>query len=53
MLFDPFGFEQKQSAPFPTEEDVTKYVAMPNEFMPSDHVAIACDLEWKKHSNTE
>lgn len=45
---EPFGFKQIRSAPMPTEEDVKKYVAMPNECMPSDHVAIICDLEWKK-----
>jgi len=43
---EPFGFRRKVSAPMPTEEMITKYVAMPNECMPSDHVAIACDLEW-------
>ncbi len=45
---EPFGFKQIRSAPMPTEEDIKKYVAMPNECMPSDHVAIICDLEWKK-----
>ena len=44
---EPFGFGQKRSAPMPVAEDVTKYVAMPNEVMPSDHVSVVCDLEWK------
>ncbi|KAL7544008.1 hypothetical protein ACHAXR_013415 [Thalassiosira sp. AJA248-18] len=32
----------------PTREDVSKkYIAMPNECMPSDHVSLVCDLEWR------
>ena len=45
---EPFGFRQKRSAPMPRVDDITKYTAMPNQFMPSDHVSVACDLEWNK-----
>lgn len=38
------GFESFGEAPMPTKEMVVKYVAMPNEVMPSDHVAIVCDF---------
>ena len=38
------GFESLGEAPMPTEEMVMKYLAMPNELMPSDHVAIVCDF---------
>jgi len=42
-----FGFKKKKSAPMPDESEIKRFVAMPNEFMPSDHVSVVCDLEWK------
>jgi 2',5'-phosphodiesterase len=43
------GFEAWAAAPVPTSLVMKKeYVAMPNEFMPSDHVSIVCDLTWKQ-----
>eukprot|EP00591_Stephanopyxis_turris_P016083 CAMPEP_0195536940 /NCGR_PEP_ID=MMETSP0794_2-20130614/46978_1 /TAXON_ID=515487 /ORGANISM="Stephanopyxis turris, Strain CCMP 815" /LENGTH=808 /DNA_ID=CAMNT_0040670507 /DNA_START=406 /DNA_END=2832 /DNA_ORIENTATION=+ len=48
---EPFGFRPKRWAPMPSEEEVTRYVAMPNEFMPSDHVSLVCDLEWTHYTN--
>ena len=41
-----YGFRPKKSAPMPNAEAISRYVAMPNEFMPSDHVSVVCDLEW-------
>jgi mRNA deadenylase 3'-5' endonuclease subunit Ccr4 len=41
------GFEASAAAPVPTSLEMKDYVAMPNEFMPSDHVSIVCDLKWK------
>jgi len=36
-----------RAAPIPTVQEVQEeYGAMPNEFMPSDHVSLVCDLEW-------
>ena len=46
---EPFGFQPKGEAPMLTEDMVKKYVAMPNEAMPSDHVAVVCDFEWMKN----
>jgi len=46
---ESYGFCQLSSAPMPSEDMVGHYVAMPNEFMPSDHVSIVCDLEWKSY----
>jgi 2',5'-phosphodiesterase len=43
------GFEVLDAAPLPTSLDMKKYVAMPNECMPSDHVSIVCDLRWKRY----
>jgi hypothetical protein len=42
------GFEASAAAPVPTSLEMKDYVAMPNEFMPSDHVSIVCDLKWKQ-----
>ena len=46
---EPYGFKPKGEAPMLSEEMVEKYVAMPNEVMPSDHVAVVCDFEWVKY----
>lgn len=46
---ESYGFIQLNSAPMPSEDMVRRYIAMPNEFMPSDHVSIVCDLEWRKY----
>jgi len=50
-----FGFERNDSVPMPVAEDILKYSpALPNECMPSDHVSIVCDLDWKiyDHAST-
>ena len=41
------NFEVERVGRTPTREDVEKYVAMPNECMPSDHVSLVCDLKWR------
>ena len=41
------NFLLDKSAPTPTIDDVKKYIAMPNEHMPSDHVSLVCDLKWE------
>jgi len=45
---EQFGFRPKGEAPMLSEAVVEKYVAMPNEVMPSDHVSLVCDFEWVK-----
>merc|ERR1712238_345313 len=47
---DIYGFLPKNSAPMPSMEDVKKFVAMPNELMPSDHVSLVCDFEWSQYN---
>jgi 2',5'-phosphodiesterase len=43
------GFEAlDEAAPCPTSREMKDYIAMPNEFMPSDHVSLVCDLQWKR-----
>ncbi len=41
------NFEVIKSGPTPTREDVQKFVAMPNQCMPSDHVSLVCDVKWR------
>jgi mRNA deadenylase 3'-5' endonuclease subunit Ccr4 len=48
---EPYGLAPKDSAPTPTAEMLKTYVAMPNEFMPSDHVSLVCDFKWQRYSN--
>lgn len=48
---EPFGFSPRGEAPMLTEEMAKKYTAMPNKFMPSDHVAVVCDFEWVKNDS--
>lgn len=38
--------EGKTSAPTPALDDVQKYIAMPNECYPSDHISLGSDLSW-------
>ena len=41
------NFELDKSGATPKREDIDKYIAMPNEVMPSDHVSLVADLKWK------
>lgn len=41
-----YGFKPRKAAPMPNADEIERYIAMPNEFMPSDHVSVVCDLEW-------
>lgn len=41
------NFEVEKTGATPTRDDVEKYIAMPNERMPSDHVSLVCDLRWR------
>lgn len=49
---EPFGFRPKGECPFPSEELIKQYVAMPNKVMPSDHVSLVCDFAWVKKEQT-
>ena len=39
--------------PLPSHADVTKNTALPNEFFPSDHIAIGCDVAWPLSQSQE
>jgi 2',5'-phosphodiesterase len=40
-------FEVDQVIPFPSEEELSQHIALPNIAFPSDHVALVVDLNWK------
>lgn len=39
--------EVKQVVPLIEEEDLAKYVGLPNKVFPSDHLALVVDLKFK------
>jgi mRNA deadenylase 3'-5' endonuclease subunit Ccr4 len=41
------NFEVVKTGATPTRDLIKKYIAMPNECMPSDHVSLVCDLKWR------
>jgi mRNA deadenylase 3'-5' endonuclease subunit Ccr4 len=46
-----YGLTLKDAAPTPTSNMMKTYSAMPNEFMPSDHVSLVCDFKWQCYWN--
>lgn len=50
---EPFGLDRVREAPIMPAVDMAGYVAMPNEFMPSDHISLVCDLMWKRWGEEE
>jgi mRNA deadenylase 3'-5' endonuclease subunit Ccr4 len=40
------GMEVIDAAPVFHRTDMEKYVAMPNQYMPSDHISMLCDVKW-------
>jgi len=39
--------EVEQVVPFPSEEELSQHIALPNIVFPSDHVAVVVDLKWR------
>lgn len=42
-----YGFVPVRSARMPTSEEIKQFIAMPNEFMPSDHVSVVTDFQYQ------
>jgi 2',5'-phosphodiesterase len=40
-------FEVESVIPVPSKEEVQLYTAIPSPVMPSDHIALICELKWK------
>jgi hypothetical protein len=50
---EPYGFSSLAYAPVLKARDMKRYVAMPNETMPSDHISLVCDVVWKRLDGPE
>ncbi|XP_064646518.1 2',5'-phosphodiesterase 12-like [Lineus longissimus] len=48
VFIDKSKLDVTQVVPLPSLEEVTQYVALPNVVFPSDHLALVCDVQWKK-----
>ena len=48
IFIEQSAFEVVRVAPFPAEAILAAQTALPSEFFPSDHVAIAVDLRFKR-----
>ena len=46
IFYEKDKLEVDMVVPFPTEEDLMKYDAIPSKLFPSDHIASICDLKW-------
>lgn len=40
-------FEVESVLPLPNEDELSPHLALPSVVMPSDHLALVCDLKWK------
>ena len=47
IFYQTDSLEVKNVIPFPTEEDLSRFQAIPNQVFPSDHIACVSDLKWK------
>lgn len=48
IFYQSDSLQVKEVIPLYSEEDLQKYVALPNIVFPSDHVALVSDIEWSK-----
>uniref|UniRef100_A0A803TA94 Phosphodiesterase 12 n=1 Tax=Anolis carolinensis TaxID=28377 RepID=A0A803TA94_ANOCA len=48
IFIDADALEVEQVIPLPSHEEVTTHQALPSVSHPSDHIALVCDLKWKK-----
>jgi len=47
IFYETDKLEVEQIIPFPQDEELADYVALPNIVFPSDHIASVADLKWK------
>lgn len=47
IFADKKYLEVESVLPLPTEEELSPHLALPSVVMPSDHLALVCDLKWK------
>ena len=49
---EPYGLVCEKCAPMPSKAEIEKYVAMPSEYWPSDHVSLLCDFKFQSNGET-
>ncbi|KAJ7380399.1 mitochondrial mRNA catabolic process [Desmophyllum pertusum] len=47
IFADKKYLEVESVVPLPSEEDLSPHLALPSVVMPSDHLALVCDVKWK------
>lgn len=47
IFADGNWFDVEAVVPLPSEEELDVHVALPSVVLPSDHLALVCDLKWK------
>ena len=53
IFIDSAKLKTVQIIPMPTHEELTQFVALPSVVMPSDHIALVCDVEFQNQMETE
>ncbi|ESO08143.1 hypothetical protein HELRODRAFT_75620 [Helobdella robusta] len=44
------GLNALKVIPLPSHEEVTAHTALPNQYFPSDHLAVGCEFAWRSDS---
>lgn len=47
IFCETIHFEVEAVIPVPPEDELLQHIAIPSVVMPSDHIAVVCDLRWK------
>ena len=47
IFADKTYLEVESVLPLPSEDDLSSHLALPSVVMPSDHLALVCDVKWK------
>lgn len=47
IFADKKYFDVESVLPLPSEDELSPHLALPSVVMPSDHLALVCDLKWK------
>ena len=53
IFIDSAKLKTAQIIPMPKHEELTQFVALPSVVMPSDHIALVCDIEFQHQTETE
>ena len=55
IFADSSQLNVEAAVPLPSEEELQVYVALPSVVLPSDHLALVCELKWKSsdHGNVD